>query len=127
MAKRKYSAQMKRAYGQYKRRYHEAIKGHQNQYMKRLSLKEFSEWYRDAKLAPASKDAPIKSIVEAQKFVESDQFIEYYKSTHGGRVDKDFKNARVREDVWLEFLTDRMAEGMTYTEAKAYAEEYFGY
>lgn len=125
--KKKYTAKEKQMYGIYKKAYHRAIKGHRYEYRERFTLKEFKKWYKDAKLAPDSKAHPIKSIIESQKYSDHDEYIDFARVKLGGKLTKEFRDPKTREDMWVSFMEEYTEAGMTWAEAKAYALEYFGY
>lgn len=124
----KWTKEEKRAYGIYKKTYHRAIIGHKYEYMKRFSAKEFREWYRNAKLAPASKKHPIKSIVQAQQISDNKKFTEAARKQLGGKLTKEFReDPEFRKGLFRDYVDDLRDQGMSQKEARQAAEDYYGY
>lgn len=122
----------KAAWTKYKRMYHNAIKGHMYEYTTRLSSSEFRKWYRDAKLAPDSKEHPIRSIIEAQQITENRTFITQVKKDYGGRIPKELRedtqeSRTLRRAIISDYVDILRASGMSQEDAREAAMDYYGY
>lgn len=101
---------------------------HRYEYGERLSKTEFREMYRNAKLAPMSKEHPISSIIKAQKFSDNKKFYkQYMKMEKLKKVDSRMRNESFRKNLFSDFVDELRAQGLSQEDARAEAMEYYGY
>ena len=116
-------AKARSAYDTYSYWYDKYTKGEKAGWFKpKLSEQEFNDMYDLAKRA-GIKTNRARSIAMSQEYVDR-KFEKQYKELYGKNMG-DIRNKADREQIFLDFVDELTAQGMSYDDARKEFESYF--
>ena len=116
-------AKARSAYDTYSYWYDKYTKGEKAGWFKpKLSEQEFNDMYDLAKRA-GIKTNRARTIAMSQEYVDR-KFEKQYKNLYGKNMG-DIRDPKAREQLFLDFKDEMMAQGMSYDDARQEFERYF--